>query len=222
MNSHTRVFLAFILPLVVGCVLLLPVINSDNGYVAGFVFLPLFLLVLLLSIVLFVASLIAIGVKGRPGMWWLPSGPLVFAGFFCLAVVAKQFEIGAYKEDPMVSFPPPIANKAVFKPDATEEEIDRFWTHIIGYPDEQEGMSFRPGILAAARSGNRVITFAFRDDVTDKQKNDVRERIKNYEPVFQYLENVSTSSYEPNDESNTKKPINAREPTKLKVANSTE
>jgi hypothetical protein len=93
MKFYGRLLLAIVLPFAVGCLFLLPVINSGNGYVAGFVFLPLFFLIVLLAAVLLLIGLIAIGVKGRSGLWWLPAGPMLLTGFFGLALTEKIFRV---------------------------------------------------------------------------------------------------------------------------------
>jgi hypothetical protein len=64
-----NLLLSILLPLGLGILAILPVINRDNGYLAGFVFLPLFILVLLGSAGLFVAGLVAMGMKRTPGLW---------------------------------------------------------------------------------------------------------------------------------------------------------
>lgn len=201
MKLFERVLLSVALPLVAGCSLLIPVITSDNGYVAGFVFLPLFFLVSLVAGALFIVGLILTGLKGRAGLWWLPAGPLVFAGFIGLALTAKQFGLGAYREEPMISFPPPIANKVLFKKDATDEEIDKLWTHVLGYPTSETSHRTRPGVQSVARTvaedGHEVVTFSFFSDATEEQKVDIRKRIQSYPPVFRYLENVPSATPTP-------------------------
>lgn len=37
--------------------MILPIVNSDNGYVAGYVFLPLFILICLSSVLLFLTGI---------------------------------------------------------------------------------------------------------------------------------------------------------------------
>ncbi len=64
-SIHKRLLLTTALSLSVGALAIVPVVNSDNGYVAGYVFLPLLLLVGITAFVLFFAGLLTI-VKG-PG-----------------------------------------------------------------------------------------------------------------------------------------------------------
>ena len=195
-SIYKRPLLAIALPIGVGSALVVPVITSDNGYVAGFAFVPIFFLVVLAGVALFVGGLIVTGIKGRSGLWVALTGPLLLAGFMGTALIAKQLELGAYREQPMISFPPPIANKVLFKKDATHEEIERFWTHVIGFPTEGGGSRSLPGIESVARTGqengHETVTFSFRAEATEEQKADVRESIHSYSPVFQYLENVPT------------------------------
>lgn len=197
MKLFGRVILAVVLPIAVGCLFILPTITSDNGYVAGFVFLPFFILAILLSVGLLLGGLIATGIKGRPGLWWLPAGPLLIVGFLGLAFIAKEFGWGAYREQPMIPFPPPIANRVDFKQNATHEDVEGFWTHVIGYQTDGDGAYFRPGVQSAVRSGERTVTFAFRADATDEQKADIRVRISAYSAVERYVENVPSEFADP-------------------------
>jgi hypothetical protein len=218
---HKRLLATTILALGVGALAIVPVVNSDNGYVAGYVFFPLFCLICITAFILFFAGLVTI--TKAPGPYLLLASILLPVGFVGAAFVSKSLVLGAYKEDPMVSFPPPIANKVEFKLDATDEQIEKFWTQIIGYSETLGGMSFRPGVVSAARSGHRTITFAFRDNATDEQKNDMRERINNYPPVQRFLESVDTRPTETPeadiDNANTKKPVKVepREPSRVEI-----
>src|SRR5690242_15231875 len=94
-----------------GALAIVPVVDSDNGYVAGFVFLPLLLLIGIVVFVLFIAGLITITKPAGPFL--LLSAVLLPTGFFGGAFVAKTLELGAYREEPMIHFPPPIANKVL-------------------------------------------------------------------------------------------------------------
>ena len=179
-----------------GALAIVPVIHSDNGYVAGYVFFPILLLIGAAALLLFIGGLITVT---------KPAGPflLLFAfllpvGFFAGGFVAKTFELGAYREQPMFHFPPPIANKVLFKKEATHDEIERLWTHIIGYPTGETSSWTRPGIEGAARTaaenGHEVVTFSFRPEATEDQKSDIRARINSYPPVFHNFEDVPTAT----------------------------
>ena len=83
------------------------IINSENGYVGSIIFLPLFLLVIVVGIVLFIVGII-IGFGSDKKSWgWA----LLFSSFFLPAsfvascLIAKYFEIGAYLQEPMIPFP---------------------------------------------------------------------------------------------------------------------
>ena len=82
------------------------IVASDaNGYVAGFTFLFIFLLVLTLSAILLLAGFIALAADTKIGATLLLSAVLLFAGFLVSGFVAKTFGIGAYREEPMISIP---------------------------------------------------------------------------------------------------------------------
>ena len=222
---HKRLFATTILALSVGALAIVPVVNSDNGYVAGYVFFPLLCLIGLAAFILFVAGLVTI-VKG-PGPYLLLASIMLLAGFFGAAFVAKSLELGAYQEQPMRPIAEPIANKVLFKKEASHEEVERFWSHVIGYPTGPTshwsipgvGGGFRPG----PERGHEVIVFSFRPEATEEEKDVVRERIRNYLPVYQFLENVDTrptETPEPDiDNTNTKKPVKTPqiEPSNLRI-----
>ena len=196
-----NLLLSVLLPTALGFLAVIPIINSQNGYVAGYIFLPLFLLVVFASFGLFIGGLIATGIKGKPGLWVLLSSIMLLGGFLGTAMLAKEFEIGSYHEDPMIHYPPPIANKVLFKRSATNDEIERFWTEVVGYPTGEGSHWTRPGIevvmRTAAEDGHEVVTFAFRPNATEDQKADIRTRINSYPPAYQYFENVPTAVVEP-------------------------
>ena len=222
MNRFTRIFVALVLPFLVGCLLLIPVINSDNGYVAGFVFLPLFLLVALLSLGLFIASLIVIGVKGRPGFWWLPSGFLVFAGFFSLAIIAKQFGLGAYREEPMIAWPSETANIVLLKKGTTNDQINAFFEETLGTKRKDgRGYELLPGVRGTGRlstyEGHEVLDFEFFESATEERREYVYSRVRSSPIVHELRINVPTEPYRidsdppaaPNSNANLKIAVNA-------------
>ena len=135
------------------------------------------------------------------------------AGFFGSANTAKLLELGAYREEPMTPIVAPIANKVLFKKDATHDEIERFKTAVISH----QGVGSRGD--NGEENGHRVVVFEFWPDASEEQKNEIRERIKNYPPVYQYLENVDTTTPQvpsPANPTNTKQPHTVPEPNTFK------
>lgn len=176
----------------------LPIVTSQNGYVAGLVFLPLFFLLAITCLVLFIIGFAFLFRENTVGLYFLFAMLALPAGFFGSAVTSKQLEIGAYREEPMSPIAAPVGNKVLFKTEATHDEIERFWNEIIGYPTDDKGGTWsRPGVGGGFRPGpegeHEVIVFSFAPDATEEEKNDIRERIRNYSPVHEYLENVDTS-----------------------------
>lgn len=202
MKLYLRIFLAFILPLAVGCLFILPTITSANGYVAGFAFIPFLFLSVIVCVVMLIVGLVMAGVKGRPGLWWLPAGPMVLIGFMGLAMFAKQFEIGAYREEPMVPLTPEVSNIVLFKRGTTEEEISRFWNETLATarPDGR-GYEHIAGVQGigrmSARDGHEVVTFSFFASATDEQKGYVYNRVRSSPTVLELRENVPTKDYMP-------------------------
>ena len=200
-----NLLLSVLLPLGLGILAILPVINSDNGYVAGFVFLPLFILVLLGAAGLFIAGLVATGMKGKPGLWVLLSAPMLFCGFFGGGMVAKQFEVGAYHEDPMVPLTPPVTNIVLFKKDVTNDQISQFWNETLSTsrPDGR-GSDSLPGIQGIGRlgdyDGHDVVEFSFFESATEEQRQYVYDRVMASPFVDELRKSVLSRDYMPTPE----------------------
>lgn len=200
------------------------VVNEPNGYIAGFTFFFLFLLITLGSGALIIGGIVTaiINQTRRFAPLLVLAAVLLPSSFFVGASVAKQFELGAYRQEPMVTFPPSVANKVLFKKEATHDEIEKFWSHVIGYPTGGSSHWTRPGVAGGARTpaenGHDVVIFSFRPDATGDQKADIRARIKAYSPIYQFLENIDTNPKETpppveNQDSPPKKEV--REPTRF-------
>ena len=213
-----NVLLSVLLPLSLGILAILPVITSENGYVAGFVFLPLIILILLASLGLLIASLIATGINGRRGLWVLLSGPMLLCGFFGGAMVAKQFEIGAYREDPMVHFPAELTNIVLFKPGTTNQQINEFLDQTISSPHEGGGTWPLPGIQSMGNIGKYehfdAVSFDFFETSTEEQRQYVYDRVESSPFVSELRKNVQSKDYMPtseplseNQSQNTKKAV---------------
>jgi hypothetical protein len=207
--SETRLvkhlLLSVLLPLGLGILAIIPVINSDNGYVAGFVFLPLLIVVLLGTAGLFIVGLVATGMKGRPGLWVLLAAPMLFCGFFGGGMVAKQFEIGAYRGDPMVPMTPPVTNIVLFKKDVNNDQINQFWNETLSTsrPDVP-GHDSLPGIHGIGRlgdhNGHAVVEFSFFESATEEQRQYVYERVAASPFVAELRKNVLSKDYMPTPE----------------------
>jgi hypothetical protein len=201
MNSYIKVILSAVLPFAFGCLLIVPVINSENGYVAGFVFLPLFLIAVITSTVLFILGFVMLVLNGRPALWWLAPGPLVFIGFFGIALIAKQFEIGAYKEQPMVSFDRDISNYVIFKRDLDHSDITHFWKHVIS-TERSDGRGYEslPGIQTMGNlskiQGREAMLFNCFENATEEQRQYVYERVRSSPHVEKLLENSTKGEFE--------------------------
>src|SRR5688500_945097 len=90
----------------IGFALATLIINSENGYVGSMVFFPLFLLVIFAGFVLFIISIIGFSFEKKGlGVCLLFSAFLLPASFIASCLIAKYFEIGAYRQQPMIPFP---------------------------------------------------------------------------------------------------------------------
>lgn len=201
-SSLKKLFISMVISFGIGAAMVFPIVTSDNGYVAGFVFLPLLLLLAVICLILFVIGIVFLVRDNVIGLYVLLAMLLVPAGFFSAAFTAKQLELGAYREEPMSPIVAPIANKVLFKKEARHDEIENFKTQVISEFSRGDN---------GEENGHRVVVFEFWPNTSEEQKNEVRERIKNYSPVHEYLENVDTTSpaNEPSAPSSapTKEPI---------------
>lgn len=186
-----------VISLTVGALAIVPVVKSENGYVGSIAFFFLFILVCIVTVILFLAGLLCLPFSKKIGISVLTSTLMLPVGFFGAAITSKHFEIGAYKEQPMRPIIPQTANKVIFKKDATHDEVQAFWREVLSEPVGETGSKSRPGIQAVAsnpdENGHEVVTFAFFENATEEQKADIRRRINEYEPVLEFLEDVDTT-----------------------------
>lgn len=186
-----------IVSLGLGGLAIVPVVRSDNGYIGSIVMLPMFLIVAVATIILGVLSIVMLAVKRSAAPFFLTAALLIPCGFFGGATVSKYFELGAYYQEPMRPIVPAVANKVVFKRDATHDEIQEFWRTVLSEPHNVSGSMTRPGVRGIGNNtpenGHEVVTFVFFETATDEQRADIRRRIMAYPPVLQYLEGVDTS-----------------------------
>ena len=176
------------------------VASEANGYVASMTFLLIFLVVLALSGILLLAGVIALAAEPHKkiGASLLLSAVLLFAGFLASGFVAKTFEIGAYREEPMISLIPDIGNKVIFKKDVSEEAISKFWEETISTErSDGRGYEHLPGIRGIARvvaeNGHETLVLSYFPGATEEQISYIRKKIKASPIVEEYLENVDTS-----------------------------
>ncbi|MGI8544995.1 MAG: hypothetical protein ACR2MD_16165 [Aridibacter sp.] len=124
MSTNYRNFtITFLITVGIGCGATLIVASSENGYIAGFVFLPLFFLIIFATLILFIIGLFCLGYKNKSAPWILLSAILLPVSFVSSAMIAKYFEIGAYYQEPMVSWSDEANNVVVFKEGTTNDQI---------------------------------------------------------------------------------------------------
>ena len=223
MSAKLKKFIiTFLASFVIGCGATLIVASSENGYVAGFVFLPLFFLICIATLVLFIISIVCFILKSKIAPWLLLSAILLPAGFFSSALIAKHFEIGAYYQEPMIKWSDEVNNVVLFKERTTNEQIEDFWKKTMSSEREDgRGYTTIPGVRTITRiqprNGREAIAFVFFPNPTEEQKQFVLTKVKSSPIVYQLLENEPMS--EQND--NSSPTVKTGESKKIKIVNST-
>ena len=188
-------------------------IASDNGYVAGFVFLPLLLMIGIISFILVFIGLIMITKKAGPFL--LLSALLLPIGFFGAGFIAKALELGAYREDPMVPLTPENSNIIIFQKGTTENQINDFWKEVLSVKrSDNRGDDHLPGVKGIGRmpekDGHEIVEFNFSAGSTEEQRQHAYAIIRSSPIVLELRENVPTKPYMPSDDL----PLNNNRPKK--------
>ncbi|MCW5959674.1 MAG: hypothetical protein KIS76_05880 [Pyrinomonadaceae bacterium] len=203
-----KFFLTFLISFGIGSGAILLVASSDNGYVAGFVFLPLFILISFLSLLSVVVGFILLVKNNKLAPWILLLGVLVPTSFISAGSAAKYFEIGAYREEPMVPFYERVDNVVIFKEGATNEEISEFWNKVLSN-ERKDGRGFEslPGLQTKttirSRNGREAMAFGFFQNATDEQKHFIFDRVRSSPVVYQLLVNQSITEWNKNSETSS-------------------
>jgi ABC-type transport system involved in multi-copper enzyme maturation permease subunit len=103
-----RIFIVALAASLLGTALIAVVASlGRNAYAAGFLYLPLFLLVIAASILAFGTAIFLLSTNSKSQVWALLFAFALFLplGFFGSNSVAKNYEIGAYKNAPMEPLP---------------------------------------------------------------------------------------------------------------------
>ncbi len=204
MNRVSNRFLITALSsIALGALAIVPVVRSDNGYAAGFVFLPIACLLAFLSLILIFAGLVLIA--KTPGPYLLVAALLIPGSFIGAALVAKNLELGAYREEPMEPLTPSVSNIVLLKKKITNDEVNSFWNQTLSTErEDSRGHDHLPGIRGItrlpAKDGHEVVEFGFFPDATEEQRQFVYSRVRSSPLVFELLENVSTDEYMPRDD----------------------
>ena len=221
---YRNFIITFLISTVIGCGATLIIVNSDNGYVAGFVFLPLFLLIGVATLILFVTGLVCLGLESKSAPWILLAAVLLPVSFFSSAMIAKHFEIGAYYQEPMISLSDNANNVVLFKEGTTRDQINDFWEKTMSLErGDGRGYDHLPGIRTMMqiqpRNGREAMAFGFSSNATEEQKQFVFSKVKSSPIVYKLLENESLKEQNDNDSSsNTEKTGKSQ---KFKVENLT-
>lgn len=207
----------------IGCGATYLIASSQNGYVAGFIVLPLLLLIGIVSLISFIVGFICLGTKSKSASWLLLSAFLLPASFISSALTAKYFQIGAYRQEPMVSIDAGVNNVVIFKEDITNNQINDFWEKTMSLEREDgRGYDHLPGIRTLgrdkSRNGREAIVFGFFPNATEEQRQFVFTKVKSSPIVYQLLENESLK--EQSDDANSSPNTKTGESKKISVVNS--
>jgi hypothetical protein len=177
--------------------------SSQNGYVAGFIVLPLLFLFAVASLILLVTGFVCLGLGKKSAPWLLLSAVLLPASFISSALIAKYFEIGAYHEEPMVSFSDETTSVVLFKEGMTNEQIEDFWNKTMSLERaDGRGRDHLPGVRTMwrekAQNGREVMAFGFFPNATAEQRQFVFARVKSSPMVYQLIENQSMKEFNAN------------------------
>lgn len=212
-----------------GALAVIFVVHEPNGYTGSMTFLLLLILIGAISILLILFGLFALAAKPdkKIAASIFLAAFMLPIGYFAGAAIAKSLQLGAYREEPMISLIPDIGNKVIFKKDVSEETISKFWDETIAVkrPDGR-GREHLPGIKVIARvgpeGGHEMLMISYFPDVTEEQISYIREKIKASPVVEEYLENVDTSPQTPPPPASlpnapdSKKSVNKAEANRLK------
>ena len=215
---YKKIILTFLISFGIGGGAILLVASSDNGYVAGFVFLPLFFLIGISSLILFIVGFILLGSNNKSAPWILLSAILVPVCFISSGLIAKYFEIGAYREEPMTPISDGVNNVVVFKEETTNDQINKFWEKTMSLElADGRGYDHLPGVgtmmRIQAQNGREAIAFGFFSHATEEQKQFVFAKVKSSPIVYQLLKNQSMKELNVNSDnsspsSNSNMPVN--------------
>lgn len=205
---YKKIILTFLISFGIGGGAILLVASNDNGYVAGFVLLPLFFLIGIASLILFVVGLILLGIKNKSAPWIILLAILIPASFISSGLIAKYFEIGAYRQEPMVSFDEEVNNIIVFKEGTTNDQINDFWNNTMSIERaDGRGHDHLPGVRTMgrdqSRNGHETVVFGFFPNTTEEQKQFVFAKVKSSPIVYQLLENQSMKELNANSETSS-------------------
>lgn len=185
------------------------VVDSDNGYVAGFVFFPLLILICIASFISFIVALFTLATKSKIWIGFLLFAFLLPTSFFTASITAKHFELGAYRQEPMIPIIEETSNIIIFKKDVTRDQVSEFWNTVMS-TERSDGRGFTtiPGVgtmgSLRTRNGNDTMTFSFFPNATEEQKQFVFSTVKDSSIVEQVLENQSVKEFDKNsDDSKT-------------------
>lgn len=199
MNTKIRRLLATIAASVgVGVLATAIIASGENGYTAGFIVLPILIFEGLVCLVLYIVGVANIAKDNLVGFYFLVAVPLLPIATVGSGMLAKKFEIGAYRVEPMTPIIPPIANKIVFKKGITDTEVQEFWREVLWEPHASgRGEMSLPGIQSIgtnpSEDGSEIIVFSFHSNATEEQRSFVRNKITSSPKVQQLLENVDTT-----------------------------
>jgi hypothetical protein len=218
-----KFLITILISLGLGILAIVPIVNSQNGYVAGYLVLPLMLLIGIGCLILFIIGIALLINEKKIGLYFLLAVILLPTGFIGSALIAKRLELGAYREDPMVPLIPELSNIVLLNKGVTNDEINAFWNETLSTQrDDGRGHTSLPGIHGigrlSAKEDHEVIEFSFFTTATEEQREYVYAKVSSSPIVFKLLKNVPTKDFMPTPEI----PSNDNRPKKeIRITNET-
>jgi len=202
---YRNFIITFLISIGISCGATYLVTSSQNGYVAGFVVLPLLFLFAVASLILLITGFVCLALGKKSAPWLLLSAVLLPVSFISSALIAKYFEIGAYHEEPMISFSDEATNLVLLKEGMTNKQIEEFWNKTMSLERaDGRGQDHLPGVRTmgqeTAQNGRAVIMFGFFPNATEEQRQFVFARVKSSPMVYQLLENQSMKEFNTSSE----------------------
>jgi hypothetical protein len=175
------------------------------------------------SLILLISGFVCLGLEKKSAPWLLLSAVLLPASFISSVIVVKHFELGAYRQEPMISIDEGVNNIVIFREGTTNHQINDFWNRTMSIERaDGRGYDHLPGLgtmmKIQARNEREAMAFGFFPNATEEQKQIVFEKIKFSPIVYQLLENQSVKEW--NAASEDSLPLNSNVPLKKVIITS--
>lgn len=177
---------------------------EPNGYVAGFTWFILLVLIAILMGILMILSAVFLLIP-RPTKWigilLVSCAALLPISYISSFALMQRIGWTNIVDDPLRPLPPEVIDLVIiFKPGTDPQQIVQFMSETISTPSSNGGHSPLPGIrdigrLAPVR-GNKAVMIQFLSEATTSQRDDIKARIKVSPVVMVVLQNIARKDLE--------------------------